>query len=148
MAFRFTLASLLRLKRSLERQRSLALQQAAMNLHRGEETLARLEHFLADSALADTASLAEGRRAAELHFASLLREQMHRVRNQLQEEIHRLTELRDQAALAYTQAMREREALEAFRARQHLAYQKERARSQQQQLDDMFLLQRWHRRSG
>ena len=148
MAFRFTLAPLLRLRQSLERQRSLALQRAAMNLHRGEEAMAHLQRFLAESTRADSASLAEGRRSAELHFATLLRAQLHVVRDQLQEEIRRLAELRNQAALAYTQAMREREVLEALRARQHHAYQQEQAHNQQRQLDDTFLLQRWHRRSG
>jgi len=148
MAFRFTLAPLLRLRRSVERQRALALQQATFNLTRARETLAHLERFLAASELADSASLAAGRTAAELQFADLLREQLDQFRFQLQEEVRRLERLREQAARVYQQAYREREALETLRAHQRRAYQVEQLRRQQQALDAAFLLQRWHHRSG
>jgi len=148
MAFRFTLAPLLRLRQSLERQRALALQQAAFNLTRAQDSLAHLDRFLVESTLADAASLAAGRAAAELQFASLLREQLDHLRLQLMEQIQRLELLRQQAALTYQQAYREREALETLRAHQRRAYQIEQLRRQQRELDAAFLLQRWNRRSG
>jgi len=148
MAFRFTLAPLLRLRQSLERQRALALQQATFNLKHAQDTLARLERFLAESELADSASLAAGRTAAELQFASLLREQFGQLRLQLEKEVRRLETLRQQAALAYQRAYREREALDTLRAHQSRAYQIEQSGRQQRELDAAFLLQRWHARSG
>ena len=148
MAFRFTLAPLLRLRQSLERQRALSLQQATFNLKHAQDTLARLERFLAESELADSASLAAGRTAAELQFASLLREQFGQLRLQLEKEVRRLETLRQQAALAYQRAYREREALDTLRAHQSRAYQIEQSGRQQRELDAAFLLQRWHARSG
>lgn len=148
MALRFALAPLLRLRQSIERQRTLALQEASLQLARARETLVQLERFLADSALADAASLAAGRTAAELQFASLLRDQFRELRLQLQGEVRRLEELRQLAAQAYQQAYREREVLETLRARQRRAYQLEQARCQQQELDAAYLLQRWHHRDG
>ncbi len=148
MAFRFALAPLLRLRQSIERQRTLSLQDASLQLDRARETLARLESFLADSAVADSAGLATGRTAAELQFAGLLREQFGQFRLQLQEEVRRLDVLREQAVQAYQQAFREREVLESLRDRQRRAYQVEQARRQQQELDATHLLQRWHHRNG
>ena len=148
MAFRFILAPLLRLRQSLERQRALALQQAAFNLTRAQDTLAHLDRFLAESKLADAASLAAGRTAAELQFADLLREQLNQLRLQFEEEVRRLEGLREQTARAYQQAYREREALETLRAHQLRTYHVEQLRRQQRELDAAFLLQRWHRRSG
>src|SRR5271166_1613135 len=123
MAFRFALAPLLRLRQSVERQRALALQEASLKVVRAQEALARLEQFLADSAVADSASLAAGRTAADLQFASLLRDQLERFRLHLQDEVRRLETLREQAAYAYHQVYQEREVLETLRARQRRAYQ-------------------------
>lgn len=148
MAFEFALAPLLRLRQSIERQRTLGLQQAALQVNRAEETLQRLERFLADSARSDAASLARGRTAAELQHASLLREQFGQYRIQLQEDIRRLEALRQQASEAYQQAFREREVLDALCTSQRRAYDLEKSRRQQQELDSAHLLQRWHRREG
>ncbi len=146
MAFRFALAPLLRLRQSVERQRMLTLQGAALQLARAQDTVVRFDTFLAESQIADEASLAAGRTAAELQFAALLREQLQQLRVRLQEEVRRLEWARQQAAAAYQQAFREREVLENLRTRQHSAYQVEQARREQRRLDAAHLLQRWHHR--
>ena len=148
MAFRFALSPLLRLRQSVERQRMLALQDAALQLARTQDTVAHLDRFLVESALADAASLAAGRTGAELQFAAMLREQLQQLRVRLQEEVRRLELARQQAAAAYQQAFREREVLESLRTRQHRAYQVEQARREQRRLDAAYLLQRWHHRGG
>ncbi|MGD0791098.1 MAG: flagellar FliJ family protein [Terriglobales bacterium] len=147
MAFRFTLAPLLRLRQSIERQRTLKLQEANLQVSRAQETLAQLERSLSDSAQSDSAGLQAGRTAADLQFASLIRENLHRFRQQLQSDIRNLELLRQQALAEYDQAYRDREVLETLRARQRRAYQQEQLRRQQQELDATYLLQRWHRRN-
>jgi flagellar export protein FliJ len=146
MAFRFALAPLLRLRRSIERQRALQMQEASLQVSRAQETLAQLERFLSDSAQSDSAGLIAGCTAAELQFASVLRENLLHYRHELQSDIRKLELLRQQAASAYHQAYREREVLETLRARQRRDYQQEQLRRQQQELDATYLLQRWHRR--
>lgn len=148
MAFRFALAPLLQLRQSLEHQRALALQKASLHVARAQEALIRLDRFLEESAEVDLRSLAAGCMAADLHFAFLLREQLQQLRVQVQDEIHRLEALRQEAAQAYERALAEREVLESLRARQHRAYQMEQARRQQQEIDAAFLVQRWHTRKG
>jgi flagellar FliJ protein len=147
MSFRFALAPLLRLRQSIERQRTLQLQEANLQVSRAQETLAQLERFLSDSAQSDSTALKAGCTAAELQFASVLRENLHRFRQELQSDIRKLELLRQQAASEYHQAYREREVLETMRARQRRAYQQEQLRRQQQELDAAYLLQRWHHRN-
>ncbi len=147
MSFRFALAPLLRLRQSIERQRALQLQEANLQVSRAQETLAQLERFLSDSAQSESAGLTAGCTAAELQFASVLRENMHHFRQELQSNIRKLELLRQQAAREYHQAYREREVIETLRAHQRRAYQQEQLRRQQQELDATYLLQRWHRRN-
>jgi flagellar export protein FliJ len=146
MPFRFTLAPLLRLRQSIERQRTLKMQETNLYVSRAQETLAQLERSLSESAQYDAAALQAGRTAAELQFASVLRENLHLLRAELRSDIRKLELLRQQALGEYHQAYREREVLETLRARQHRAYQQEQLHRQQQELDATHLLQRWHRR--
>jgi flagellar export protein FliJ len=148
MAFHFTLAPLLRLRESIERQRALRLREASLALARAQDSLAQLDRFLVDSAQADSSSLSAGRRAVELQFASLYRENLEHVRKELQAEIRDLERKRQRAVTEYHQAFREREVLETIRARQRREYQQEELRRQQQQLDAAHLLQRWRHRNG
>jgi flagellar FliJ protein len=144
MAFRFALAPLLRLRQSIERQRALALQEANQKVSRAQELLAHVERYLSDSAQSDSAALAAGRIAAELQFASVLRENLHRFRRELESDVRKLELLRQQAAGEYHQAYREREVLETLRGRQRRTYQQEQLRRQQREFDATYLLQRWH----
>lgn len=146
MAFRFTLAPLLRLRQSIERQRTLKLQEANLQVSRAQEKLAQLERSLAESAESDAVALQAGRTAAELQFASVLRENLHLFRQELHSDILKLELMRQQALGEYRQAYREREILETLRARERRVYQQEQLRRQQQELDATYLLQRWHRR--
>jgi flagellar FliJ protein len=147
MAFRFALAPLLRLRQSIERQRTLKLQEANLQLFRAQEELARLERSLDESAQSDAAALVAGRMAAELQFALVLRENLERFRQELQSDIRKLELARQEAVREYHQAYREREVLETLRARQRRDYQQEQLRRQQKELDATYLLQRWHHRN-
>jgi flagellar export protein FliJ len=146
MSFRFTLAPLLRLRQSIERQCTLKLQEANLQVSRAQEKLAQLERSLAESAQSDATALQAGRTAVELQFASVLRENLHHYRAELQSDVLKLELVRRQALSEYRQAYREREVLETLRARQRRAYQQEQVHRQQQELDATYLLQRWHRR--
>jgi len=148
MAFRFAFAPLLRLRQSIERQRALRFREASLALARAQDSLAQLDRFLADSAQSDSASLSSGRRAAELQFALLYRENLTHLREEFQSETRDLDCKRQKAATEYQHALREREVLETMRTHQHRDYQKDELRRQQQQLDEAHLLQRWRHRSG
>jgi flagellar export protein FliJ len=146
MPFRFTLAPLLRLRQSIERQRTLQLQEANLKASRAKETLAQLERLLFDSAQSDATGLSAGCTGAELQFASVCRENLTILRKDLRANVQKLELQRQNAASEYHHAYRERDVLETLRAGQYLIYRQEQLRRQQQQLDAAFLLQRWHRR--
>jgi flagellar FliJ protein len=147
MSFRFALAPLLRLRKSIERQRTLQLQEASLQVSRVQETLAQLDRFLSNADQSDSKGLAAGRTAAELQFASVLRENLLHFRQELESEIQKLELVRQQAARDYHQAYREREILETLRVRQLHVHQQKQSRREQQELDATYLLQRWHRRN-
>lgn len=148
MAFRFALAPLLRLRQGVEQQCALSLQEASLQLSRGQEALRNLERMIRDSAVTDAARLTDARSAAELQFAALVRAQLDGICFQLENQINCLESIRDRAALAYQRAYREREVLESVRRRQHEAYLSEQARRQQRELDATYLIQHWHRLEG
>lgn len=147
MSFRFALAPLLRLRQSIERQRTLQLQEANLQVSRARETMARLERSLDDAAQSDSARLAVGCTAADLQFASVLRDNLEHFRKELHSGVRKLELARQKVLGEYHQAYREREVLENLRARQRHAYQQDQLRREQQELDASYLLQRWHRRN-
>jgi flagellar export protein FliJ len=148
MAFRFPLAPLLRLRQSTERQKALRFQEASLEVARAQEKLVRLEQFLADAAESDHAGLATGRRGAELQFASLIRTNLHQLRLELRAELRDAENKRQQAAVEYQRAFREREVLETLWARQRRLYQQEAQRREQRELDTAHLIQFWRKNSG
>lgn len=147
MPFRFTLAPVLRLRQSIQHQRTLQLQEANLQVSRAEETLAKLDRFLSDSAQSEANGLAAGVSAAELQFGSVLREKLQHFRLELQADVRKCEVARQKALGEYHQAYRERELLATLRDRQLEEYQQEKAHREQQELDSAYLLQRWHRRS-
>jgi flagellar export protein FliJ len=146
MAFRFALAPLLRLRQSVERQRTLRLQEASLQVSRAQEMLAQIDGSISAREQSDAHDLTRGQTGAELQFASVVRENLLQFREQLKVNIHKLELQREQAAAEYQQAYRDRELLETVRTRQHRLYQQEQLRRQQRELDAAYVLQRWHRR--
>jgi flagellar FliJ protein len=146
MSFRFALDPLLRLRRSLERQRILVLQKANLEVARAQDATAQLERYLRASDRAEAEGWRGGRSAAELQFTLALRENLLRVQRELRADLRRLEGVRQKAVGEYHQAYREREILESLRARQRRTYEQEQSRQEQQELDAAHLLQRWHRR--
>jgi flagellar export protein FliJ len=148
MPFRFALAPVLRLRQSLERQRALHLRETNIAVTRTQETLSRLEQFLADSAGSDQDALRAGRSAAELQFASAARHNLHVLQHAAQAELRGLELERQQAAVEYQRAYREREVLETLRTRKRHAYQQEELQREQRELDAAHLLRMWRNRLG
>ncbi|MGA2356732.1 MAG: flagellar FliJ family protein [Terriglobales bacterium] len=146
MPFRFALAPILRLRQSIERQRTLQLQEANLRVSRAQQEVVQLDRFLVSSDQSDSAALAAGRTAAELQFIAVLRKNLIAYREELQSDVRKFEQLRQKALAEYHQAYRDREILEGLRAREREAYQQEQTRRQQQELDAAHLLQRWHRR--
>jgi flagellar export protein FliJ len=148
MAFRFALASLLRLRQSLERQQAMRLSEASLAVTRAQELVRRMDQVLADSARSGDAALRAGQSAAELQFALLARENMKVQRQKFQAEVQRLELVRQEVAGEYRRAYQKREVLETLATRQHSVYQQEQLQREQRDLDASHLLQMWRKSHG
>ena len=143
MAFRFALATVLRLRQSVERQRTLQLQDATSQVLNAKLKLTELERSLSDSSAEDLSALGAGRRAAEMHFALTIRENSKLIRIALTAEISGLELLRAKVLAEYQKASRDREVLELLFERQRKEFRRQKDRSLQHEADEAFLLQRW-----
>jgi flagellar biosynthesis chaperone FliJ len=71
-----------------------------------------------------------------------------RRRRELEQQLVRMQQLRDQQREVFHQARRAREMLESVRDRQLRGYDRDALRREQRSLDDQFLLRREYLRRG
>jgi len=139
MPFRFPLQPVLRLRKSLERREELRLNIIRQELARLRLQMEELKDSEASAANALSRTLAQGARAAELHFYLACAAERARHREQLADRIAEIEKLREAQQLAFYRARQEREVVETVHGRSLAAYQRQQIRREQQQLDDLFL---------
>jgi flagellar export protein FliJ len=86
--------------------------------------------------------LQTGTTSAELEFARTLESALVSRRSELEVELVRVQQLRDEQQRNFHVARRRRETLSSLRETQLENYQREAARREQRQADDAFLLRR------
>jgi flagellar export protein FliJ len=142
MGFRFSLAVLLRVRQSLERQQEILLHEASQRVAAVQREVAAVENALKDLAARNEGELKSGMSAAELHF-DLLRRSVLRARGkQLQQDMAAAEKTRAGRQEEFQQARRQREAVETLRHNQLQLYLQQEKRKEQNRLDDLFLLRR------
>ena len=138
MAFHFPLESVLRLRRSQQRQQELVLQRKSREVIR-----LRLEWASARAEMARISALSpNGRSAAELQFDRERLATLDLRSTQIAEALHAAVVARDQATSEFRQAWQLRETLETLRNRAREAYAIDESRRAQRALDDWFLARR------
>ncbi len=142
MAFHFPLEAVLHLRKSLEHQQELRLRAANQQVARVRRLIEQMEGRRQQLHSAQTQELSSGTTVAELRFGLLCESEVLRHRRVLEQELARLQQLREQQREIFRQARRARETLESVRDRQFRLHQKEAARREQRNLDDLFLLRR------
>jgi flagellar export protein FliJ len=142
MAFTFPLHAVLHLRQSLEHQQELRLRSANQQVARVRHLLEQMDLHRERLLLLQGDELIAGTTAAELRFSLLCDGEILRHRRELEQQLVRLQQLRDQQREIFQQARRARETLESVRDRQLLMYQKQAARREQRNMDDLFLLRR------
>jgi flagellar export protein FliJ len=140
--FHFSLHAVLHFRESLERQQELRLRAANQQVARVRHLIEQLDARRQELHSAQTKTLSTGMTAVELQFELLCETELLRHRRELEQQLARLEQLRDQQREAFQQARRARETLEAVRDQQLRLYKKETARRQQRGLDELFLLRR------
>ena len=142
MAFHFPLQPVLHFRESVEHQQELRLRTANQQVARVRHLLEQIDARRQELQTTQAQELNSGITAAELRFHLLCDAEVLRHRRELEKELVRLQQLREQQRETYQQARRARETLEAVRDRQALLYRKEAARREQRSLDDLFLMRR------
>ena len=142
MPFNFPLQSILQFRRSLEHQQELRLRAANQQVARSQHLIEQIDLRRLDLQAERSRELGVGVTAAELRFGLQCEAELLRQKRELELQLIRLQQLRDQQREVFQQARRTRETLEAVRDQQLSVYKQEAARRNQRNLDDMFLLRR------
>jgi len=121
-----------------------AHQQVARVRHAIEQT----EHQIREAQTQQSQQLGAGTTAAELRFALLGEAELHRRRQDLSRDLLRAQTVRDQRQRLFQQARREREIFDSLRDHQLRQYQRDAARREQRQLDNLFLARQAYLRRG
>jgi flagellar export protein FliJ len=148
MPFTFPLQAVLHLRQSLEHQQELRLRAANQQVARVRHLLEQMDLHRERLQLLQGNELTAGTTAAEIRFGLVCDGEILRHRRELEQQLLRLQQLRDQQREIFQQARRARETLEGIRDRQLLLYRKQAARREQRNMDDLFLLRRDYLRRG
>ncbi|MFZ0774269.1 MAG: flagellar export protein FliJ [Candidatus Sulfotelmatobacter sp.] len=148
MPFHFSLQAILHFRQSLEHQQELRLRAANQQVARVQHGIEQMDARRLDLDAARTRQLGAGITAAELRFGLQCEAALLRQRRELELQLVRLLQARDQQREIFQQARRARETLDGVRDRQLRSYEQEAARREQRNLDDLFLLRREYLRRG
>jgi flagellar export protein FliJ len=142
MAFRFPLQEILHYRESLEHQQELRLRAIHQQVAKVRHLIEQVDQRIRDVQTRESQELHAGTTAAELCFALASEASLRQQRQIVERELVRLQNLRDQQQRVFQQARRDRETFENLRQRQFEEYQRNAARREQRQLDELFLLRR------
>ncbi len=148
MAFRFPLQAVFHFRQSIEHQQELRLRAANQLVARTRHLIEQLDARMEEMRIKHSYELGSGTTAAELRFALQCEAVLLHHRQALQGELLRLEKLRDEQQKIFQQARRERETFESLRDHQLQEYERDRARREQREIDDLFLLRRAYRHRG
>jgi flagellar export protein FliJ len=139
MAFRFSLASVLRFRESIERRDELALQKVQMQIAQTRLALEELSAQIAQAQQARDQAMREPVPGAHLQMMVHAAEAAAQQKRMLILNLDTLEKLREERIQAYQASHRGRKMLSDVETRQRDAYEDQRARQQQKFLDDVYV---------
>jgi flagellar export protein FliJ len=142
MPFHFSLQAVLHLYQSLEHQQELRLRAANQQVARVRHMIEQLDTVKQQNRARQAQELQAGITSAELEFARNMASALMKRRGELEVELVRAQQLRDEQQRNFHLARRRRETLSSLRETKLRQYQREAARRDQRQADDAFLLRR------
>ena len=148
MAFHFPLQAVFHFRQSVEHQQELRLRAANHQVSRVRHLLDQLDERIRQVQIRESQELGVGTTSAELRFALRGEASLRQQRQDAELELSRWQNLRDQQQKIFQQARRERETLERLRDNQLREHEREAARCEQRQLDELFLLRQAYLRRG
>lgn len=138
MAFRFSLATVLRYRESLEKREELELQKLLLECARIRREIDRVTEEIANAQEARSKAMLQP--VPALHIQTMLNaiDSMTDRRKALAVSLDAVEQDRERQAQKYQVAHRDRQMLTDMRERYHDAYEQEHDRAQQKMLDDLF----------
>jgi flagellar export protein FliJ len=148
MAFHFPLQAVFHFRQSVEHQQELRLRAANQQVARVRHALDQIDDRIQQVQVRASHELGVGTTSAEVRFALSSEASLRQQRVDIERELTRWGNLRDQQQKIFQEARRERETFESLRDRQLRQYQREGARRDQRQVDDLFLSRQAYLRRG
>jgi len=142
MAFLFSLESVRRLRRSLEKQEEQRLLAIAANLVKARTALERLDAERGEARRTALREMQSGASGAFLNFELVCEGAYAAARQKILQQIVDLERLRREQIGIYRRARQQREILDNLREQRLAEYTLEAARREQQRMDELFLMRR------
>jgi flagellar FliJ protein len=142
MAFRFPLATVLRVKEGLERREERALQRIQLEMARVAHRIDELTVAIEKAHAARNQVLQQAVPAGQLHTMLWEAKAAEDLKNALRITLQGLEEQRLKQMKVYLAAHREHETMINLFKEQRSAYEVEQTRAQQKYLDDIFIARR------
>jgi flagellar FliJ protein len=142
MAFRFPLATVLRVKESLEKREERALQRIQLEMARVSHQMEELTEAAAKAHAARNQALLQAVPAGQLHTMLWEAQAAVEAKTALNITLQGLEEQRLKQMKVYLAAHREHETIINLFNEQRNAYELEQTRAQQKYLDDIFIARR------
>jgi flagellar biosynthesis chaperone FliJ len=142
MAFQFSLATVLRVRESIEKREERALQRIQLEIARVSRQIEELDAAIAKAHIAREEALRRVLPAGHLHTMLWETQAAVEGKKALVNMRRRLEQERLKQMLVYQAAHRDHETLINMKREQRTLYEVEQARAQQKYLDDIFMARR------
>lgn len=142
MAFRFSLAAVLKYREALELREFVALEKVQQEIARLELQILDAEQDRYAKEQSRRHELTRGMRSRHLQDAIDQELAVERYRDELVKQKTELALKRQELFKAYEESRRKREILEKLRDRKQAEYTREQAKAEQATIDDLFLSRR------
>jgi flagellar FliJ protein len=138
MAFKFPLATVLRVRGIIEEREEGILQKILFDISQTFDGLERIEAQIATSDATRLAGFLKPSFGHDLHASYGEMKHLKQCRKELEAQIQKLEQARDVQLLIYEAARRDREMLTDMRQKKRNAYESDMSRSEQKTLDDNY----------
>lgn len=138
MAFKFPLATVLRVRGIIEEREESILQKILFDISQTFDGLERIEVQIAESDAARLAHILKPSFGRDLHASYGEVKDLKQRRKELEAQIQKLEQARDVQLLIYEAARRDREMLTDMRQKKRTAYDSDLSRGEQKTLDDNY----------
>ena len=142
MAFRFSLATVLRVRGIIEEREEALLQKILFDISKIFEDLERNEAQLVETDASRQADVLKPSIGLQVHASYGEVQELRRRRKDLAAQIQELEQARDSQLIVYEAARRDREMLTDMREKKRTAYDTDISKREQKILDDNYIARR------